>query len=536
MPAAPALAPTLADVIVDALRRHGVERMFGIPGGGSSLALIEAADGAGIEFVLTRTESAAAIMAGVTGELSGTPGVILAGIGPGAASAVNGIAYSHLERAPVVLFTDGPASSLHQAIDQNALFRPITKTQGRLRAANGRTDMETAIRAALTPPWGPVHLDLTAAEASQPVTDPGEPSPATPAPQADAAALERARGMLVQSRRPVLLVGLEARYGESPAAVQRLADALSCPVLLTYKAKGVLPDSHPGAVGMFTGSASEAECIERSDLIVLFGLDPVEMIPGDWRYDAPILDLSPALGPDRDKPAVPECRVVGSLADTVEALLPVDPATEWTPAEIEALATDMRARLALRGSGHTAETVVRAVSDAAPEGCRATIDAGAHMFSAFACWSADRSFGVLKSNGLSTMGFALPAAIASALQEPDRSVVAITGDGGLMMCLAELTTAVERECRIVVVVLNDAALSLIDIKQQRQQRKSLGVRYPAVDFAGAAEALGCRAWQVGAEDPLPPVLGDVFSGDGPALIDVTVDASGYGDQLVALRG
>jgi len=158
------------------------------------------------------------------------------------------------------------------------------------------------------------------------------------------------------------------------------------------------------------------------------------------------------------------------------------------------------------------------------------------MFSTLALWRADRAFGVLKSNGLSTMGFALPAAIASALQEPGRPVAAITGDGGLMMCLAELTTAVERRCRVVVVVVNDAALSLIDIKQQRQQRKSRGVRYPAVDFAGAARALGCRAWRLDAGDALTPVLGDAFKGDGPALIDVAIDPSGYGDQLVAIRG
>ena len=105
-------AVTLAEHIVEALVGEGVERLFGIPGGGSSLDLIAAADAAGIDFVLTKTETAAAIMAAVTGELSGSPGVVLTGIGPGAASAVNGIAYARLEQAPVLLFTDGPASSL----------------------------------------------------------------------------------------------------------------------------------------------------------------------------------------------------------------------------------------------------------------------------------------------------------------------------------------------------------------------------------------------------------------------------------------
>ncbi len=121
--------------------------------------------------------------------------------------------------------------------------------------------------------------------------------------------------------------------------------------------------------------------------------------------------------------------------------------------------------------------MIETLAAAAPAGYRLTVDAGAHMFSALARWPADEPFGVLKSNGLSTMAFALPAAIASALQAPGRPVAAITGDGGLMMCLAELATAVERRCPLVIVVLNDAALSLIDIKQQ--QRPNRGVRYPA---------------------------------------------------------
>ncbi len=529
---------SLARHILDALARRGIERMFGIPGGGSSLALIEAAGAVGIDFVLTRTETAAAIMAAVTGELSGTPGVVLTGIGPGAASAANGIAYAHLERAPVVLFSDGPASSLHQAFDQNALFAPITKSQGRLRPENGRADLEACLEIALTPPWGPVHLDLTAADAAAPVSSRVIPAPAAsaarPPLEIEARPLERARDMLARSRRPVLLVGLEARHGQTPSALRRLAEALSCPVLLTYKAKGVLPDSHPNAVGLFTGATAEAECIDRSDLIVLFGLDPVEIIPGAWRYDAPVLDLRTAEG--APPPAAPDCRVVGHLVETVRGLLPVDGVSGWSRSEIAALRDGMRARLAMTGKGHTAQTVIETLSEEAPAGCRLAVDSGAHMFSAMSSWRADEPFGVLKSNGLSTMGFALPAAIASALQEPERPVVAVTGDGGLTMCLSELTTAVERRCPIVVAVLNDAALSLIDIKQQRRQRVSRGVRYPRVDFAAVAGALGCRAWRLGPDEPLSPALEDALAGEGPALLDIAIDPSGYGDQLSALRG
>lgn len=526
--------PLLASAVADSLRRHGVRRMFGIPGGGSSLELIEAAGGAGIDFVLARTETAAAIMAAVTGELTGAPGVVLTGVGPGAASAVNGIAYAHLEKAPVLLFTDGPASSLHQAFDQNALFAPITRRQGRLRPDGGGAEIETAIAAALTPPWGPVHLDLTADDARTPVSGEDGAPPRPPEAKPDPAALDHARALLAESRRPVIVAGLEARYGAHPQALRALSDALACPVMPTYKAKGALADDHPGVTGVFTGAVADGDVLDEADLIVLFGFDPIEKIPGAWEYAAPVLDLTAF---ERAAPPIePACRVVGPLPETIDSLLQEKPATNWKKDEIAELRERLRKRIALRGSGHTADTAIAALAGAAPEGCRLSVDAGAHMFSVFAGWQAREPFGMLKSNGLSSMGFALPAAIASALQEPERPAAAITGDGGMLMSLSELTTAVEHGCNIVTVVINDAALSLIDIKQQRQQYRSSGVRYPSVDFAASARGLGCRAWRVEPGEPLAPVLEQAFAGPGPALVDVICDPDGYGDQLEALRG
>jgi acetolactate synthase-1/2/3 large subunit len=190
----------------------------------------------------------------------------------------------------------------------------------------------------------------------------------------------------------------------------------------------------------------------------------------------------------------------------------------------------------LSGKGITAETATRAVQRAAPAGTRLTVDAGAHMFAARALWRAAAPYAVLKSNGLSSMGFALPAAIASALEQPLVPVVALTGDGGMMMSLGELATARQAGGKIVCVVLNDAALSLIDIKQQRAQRPAIGVRYPRSDFAAVAEGLGCRGWRVGSDDDLDLALAGAFACAGPAVVDVTIDPSGYGAQLEALRG
>jgi len=346
--------------------------------------------------------------------------------------------------------------------------------------------------------------------------------------------LARAGTLLATSRRPVILAGLEARHAGAPGALGQLAAALACPVLTTYKASGVLPASHPGLAGLFTGATAEADLIHAADLILLFGLDPIEIIPGRWPYASPVLDLCAA--PATALAVEPACRVVGDLARIADALVPALTASDWSAGEIDAARRAMVEKLALGGFGHTALTTIGAAARAAPAGARLTVDAGAHMFSTLAAWPAREPFGVLKSNGLSTMGYALPAAIASALQDPARRVIAVTGDGGILMCLSELTTAVARGCRLTVIVINDAALSLIDIKQQHQQNRSIGVRYAGADIAACAGALGCRAWRVEPGDEIAPVLNQAFAADGPTLIDVVASADGYGDQLLALRG
>ena len=535
---APIHKPTVVQGLTAALDGHGVRRLFGVPGGGSSLDVIDAAADRGMEFILAKGETSAAIMAAVTAELSGAPGVILTGIGPGAASAVNGIAYAALERSPVLLITDCFEDTpglrpLHQRFDQGALYAPLVKAYRRLSADDGAPVIEELLQTALDHPRGPVHIDLSTSQAAAPLADHDpRPDAAPPPAEADLAA---ARMLLSGAKRPVVVAGLQARDAPAAAALSTLVDALDCPVLATYKAKGVFPENDRRCVGMFTGVSAEFDCIAGADLIVFFGLDPVELIPQPWPLQAPVLDLSPV--PGQLHPVAPTAAVAGPLALSVEGVADAAGKSAWTTAEIAALRDGLRRRLSMEpGGGRNTQAVVEAVGRAAPAGVRLSVDAGAHMFSAMAFWEARAPHDVLKSNGLSTMGYALPAAIASALHEPDRPAVAMTGDGGLMMCLSELATAVRYGLNVVVIVFNDAALSLIDIKQQRQQRQSRGVRYPAVDLAAAARGLGCRAWRVDEGAPLEPVLAEAFAGTGPAVIDIAVDPAGYGAQLAGLRG
>lgn len=541
----PNTTPTVAQTLTAALAEAGVKRIFGIPGGGSSLEIIEAASAQNIDFVLTRDETAAAIMAATAGELSGSVGVVLTGLGPGAANVVNGVAHAFLDRAPLLVLTDlmGAAADFttHQVIDHGTIMRPIVKGTARLRPDGAGETIEHAIRLARTDPAGPVHLDLSAADAASPVAA-GEPAaaldngPQTENQVDDVAAV---RTLLSNAKRPVVLAGLDARWPDGAAALGTLADKLGCPVLTTYKAKGALAHDHPLFAGILTGGAAEADCIARADLILLFGLDPVELIPQRWRYDAPVIEISPVA--DRPQYVEPRAAMIGPLTRSAERLAEAARASAWTHAEIAELREGMLTALASppptsNSAPITPQALVEAAAGAAPANTRVAVDAGAHMIPATTFWPACEPMGLLISNGLATMGYALPAAIASALHAPQTPSLALTGDGGLMMCLGELSTAVRYRANVTVGVFNDAALSLIDIKQQAQGRDPHDVRYAAPDFAAIARDMGCAAWLVAAPTDLVPAFEAAFAHDGPTVVDVVTDPSGYPAQLKALRG
>jgi len=528
---------SVAATLVRELRRLGVRRMFGVPGGGSSLDLIQAGADQGVDFVLARTETAAAIMAAATAEITGNPGVVLTGLGPGAAAVINGLAQARLDRAPLVVITDAypPAYGAfvtHQRLDHAALFAPLVKGSLAPTGATAPGQLRALLDAALQPPRGPVHVDLGGAAAGESMAA-GGPIERASIPPAGPWQVEHARALLAAATRPVLLVGLEAR-GAADAA-RALAAELGGPALTTWKAKGVIADDDRLRVGLVAGGAAEAACLAEADLIVQLGFDPVELIPQPWRYVAPVVDLAEAARAAHY--ARPAASLIGPLAQGAAALSGVSRRNAWTARAIRAHRERLHAAHAMaRSAAIGPQDVVEAVIAAAPEGCRATIDAGAHMFPAIARWPAPGPNAVLISNGLATMGFALPAAIASALAEPARPVVALVGDGGLMMCLGELATAAERRCRIVVVAFNDAALSLIDLKQAGRDLEPRGCRTAPVDFAAAARAFGLAAERVEAKAELRPALDRAFAHEGPGLLDVQVDPRGYGALLQALRG
>ena len=326
---------SIAATLLAELRGRGVRRMFGLPGGGASLDLIEAGAELGIDFVLALSETAAAIMAATTAELSGTPGVVLTGLGPGAASVTNGLAHAALDRVPLVLMSDAYPPEIaawvtHQRIDQPALFAPLVKASLAPSWATTLAELRQLLDLAMTAPQGPVHIDFSASAALASLAETDLDQPAL----ADAAVprqIETAWGLLERAERPVLLIGLQAR--RAPVAARALAEALGGPVLTTWKAKGVVSSDHPLFVGLFTGAEAEALCVAEADLIVQFGFDPVELIPRPWRYHAPIIDISDVAA--QTHYARPSAAVIGPLEEGAAALGGVRRRGGWSATTIE---------------------------------------------------------------------------------------------------------------------------------------------------------------------------------------------------------
>jgi acetolactate synthase-1/2/3 large subunit len=319
------------------------------------------------------------------------------------------------------------------------------------------------------------------------------------------------------------------------SAIRALASRQHVPAMVTYKAKGVVADEDPWFAGVFTNATIEESILDESDLLIGIGLDPVELIPRAWKYRQPIVYCGAWRVPDDHVPF--ELQVLLPIAETAAVLSAGLTKSHWDARRLGAHVEEQRRRVRVSGDGFTAQQVVEAAaSKLAPSAGRVTIDAGAHMFPATVLWPVREPSGMLISNGLSTMGFALPAAIGAALLDRDRPVVALTGDGGLLMCAGELLTAVREKVRVITIVFNDASLSLIEIKQQARELPPSGVALGAVDWVALAGSVGMPGWTARDEGELRRAIDCAVAHDGPTLIDAKIDRSNYGATLRAIRG
>ena len=549
-PAGGSTVRTVAEEVMVAAADVGYPLLCGLPGGGTSLDLIEASQQAGSRFLPTATESGSVIIAATIGDLTGRAAVVTTTLGPGVTSAVNGIASASLDRQPVLVVSDGYDPSererfQRQHIDVASLLAPITKGAFELTAENPAATVREALALAQQVPAGPVQLTLPASSAGRLSIDAGNGRAALlPTPShssTDEAALSRAADLFAGSTRPVLLAGAEARADAAAAALRRLAEAVAAPVLTTYRGKGTLPDDHPLAAGLFTNGALEQELLASCDLIVGVGLDPVELLARDWQFDAPYLDLREASG--ARPPTRPAASALGQLDRALDFLAEAGkPAPlSWTA---QAAIARRRAGEALRkatadahqGAGLAPTRVVEIARQTAPPDTLVTMDSGAHMLPVAALWQSFEPRSFFCSSGLATMGFALPAAIGLAVASPSRPVLAFVGDAGLLMSAPELGTLAGLAATVVVLVFADRSLSLIELKVGQRSLPAGALATPAVNWQTLAESFGLPATTASNEHALEDALAAALRRPGPSMVVATVDPSSYGRIAQVFRG
>lgn len=536
---------TVSSVMADVLAAEGTRFMFGVPGG-ENIYFMEDARLRGIEYVLAKREGSAAFMADMVGQLTGTPGVVLSTLGPGSTNLPNGVANAMLDRSPMLAITAQVqrhriGTWTHQYVDHARLFTPITKLSLSVIPEAAGKIMRRAVRTALAPRPGPVHLDLSSdvaqAEATVGRRDlvlPGEPgSRRSGQGAAHPQDLERAVQVLGRAKRPLIVAGLAAARAGTGASLPAVAEHLGAPVVTTAKGKGVMPEDHPLFAGVIDMAAPKliAELITKADLVIAVGFDAVELIK-DWDFDVPTLHVDAV--PNTDQVYAAEVELVGDISTICGQLTAAGTVTSaWTEQELASHRASVRKMLVDDSTsvGLAPHQVVLACREAFSDDTIVTVDVGSHKLLVGQLWHTRQPNTVFQSNGLSAMGFAFPAAIAAKLARPTRPVLCLTGDGGMSMALSELEVAVARSLPLVTVIFSDGSLNRIELKQQAASMPSTGTRTMRDHFAKVAEAYG--AIGLVAKDPagLERALSTALTAVGPVVIEAVVDPAEYAVQF-----
>jgi acetolactate synthase-1/2/3 large subunit len=532
---------TVAAEVVNALRELGVKYVFGVPSGGWVDYMEALRKTAGIEFILTTHEGGAGMMADVCGRLGTAPGVCFGTFGPGATNLATGVGEALLDRSPMIAFTDEMPESMRgrttqMGIDHQALFQPLTKKTTRLRADRVRSILFDAARLALEEKPGPVHVGLPvgmSAERAE-LENIAFASPVPPAP-AHAPLLEQAAELFAGSRKPILALGLSATRANVQQEIRTLAEKHHIPVLLTPMAKGLLPEDHPCYAGVVFHALSDmvGETHQQADLVIGIGYDPIEFNYESWLpKHAPLIsfDVAPA---DIDTRAYNlAVDAVGDIRHSLESLLALPAGNkDWDLAALAERRDKIFTKLAPSGGRFGPKAALAILRDMLPQDGIMTCDVGAHTHLIGQMWRTPAPGLQIMTNGWSTMGFGIPAAIAAKLMRPQQSVFAVVGDGGFLMTAGELATAIRYNVKIVVLVLTDNDLALIRIKQEKKGKPIYGTPIRNAGTIGGPDIFGVPVRSAADAATLRKDLEWAFAVEGPAIVEALVDSREY-DSVV----
>ncbi|MBV6392628.1 MAG: Acetolactate synthase isozyme 3 large subunit [Anaerolineales bacterium] len=525
--------PSLSELIAQKLTEANVDVVFGLPGG-ENVEALDALRKRGIQFVLVRNESSAVFMADARARLTGGIGVALTTLGPGATNAYAGVAHAFLDRAPVLLLTAQTdpklvGSHTHQALDLQAVFKPVTKFTASLTPENANETLDHALRILRANRPGPAHLSVPAAFANRPVNNISLPSPSPAMGLVDRDRIARAGEILSSSRRPVIVAGLGLEPDKPYSQLRALAESLHAPVIDTPKSKGALPADHPlfvGTLGLTTTDPAY-EILDASDCILAIGFDVVELVK-PWAQPQPTIWIS---NWENDDPRIDaECELVGGLNSILDALLDSTVRVDETWGEKKVSAW-REARLSPPKSDTAPNRIspadaLSSIRSNTPPETIVTTDVGSHKIFTALNWRALEPNAFFVSNGLSAMGFGVASAIAAA-RATRKPTVCVTGDAGLAMGIGELAIAVELDLPLIVVVMNDSALDLIRFAQTKRDLQVFGTEFINPNYELVARGYGFEYARIENRNQCDAAIVKAVAGRKPALLEMMIDAAGY---------
>ncbi len=527
-----------AEVMVQALENERVKYIFGIPGE-ENIDFLEAVSQSKIQFVLTRHEQGAGFMADVYGRLTGRAGVCLATLGPGATNLFTPVADANLDRAPLVAITGQAGTSQmhkesHQYIDIVSMFRSITKWNTRISSPDIVAEaVRKAFKLAEAEKPGATHLELPEDIAELAVENPEylevrkvrRPTP-------DPKAVARAVDLLNKSKKPLILAGNGTVRKRATKQLRELLDKTKIGICNTFMGKGAA--GHEYEYNLFTIGLQARDHVafafQEADLIIAIGYDIVEYSPRFWNPDGKKkiihIDFNEA---EVDYWYNPEVELVGDIAAAIWCLNEFI-GNDFPQGRGEFVMKHRKNILAdiheFDNSEHfpfKPQKIIHDVRAVMGENDILISDVGAHKLWVARSYIAYEPNTCLISNGFASMGIALPGGIAAKLVYPDRKIMTISGDGGFLMNVQELETAVRLKTPTVNMVWSDGTLGLIEWKQQNKFGRAYGTRFENPDWVKMAESFGAIGIKVSKGDYLKEVFRKAFSYDKPVVIDCPVD-------------
>jgi acetolactate synthase I/II/III large subunit len=528
---------TVARVFVECLENEGVDVVFGLPGE-ENLHMIDALADSSIRFVTTRDERGASFMADTYGALTGSAGVCLATLGPGAINLMLGIANAQLDSHPLVAVTaqaslDRIYKESHQYVDIVSMFRPITKWGDMVTVRAAVPEMvRKAFKQAETERPGATFIVLPEDVAERecegeplPVNVPVDPAPAE-------AQVRRAALVLEQAANPVVLAGPGVARDGATEALIRFSERLDLPVATTFLGKGVFPDDHPNALGTIGFMVRDYANFgfDSADVVVAVGYDLVEYPPSRWNphHDKQIIHVHRTVA-EVDSAYALAVGLQGDTSATLDAIGKAATRARRT-GETTAPATALLHDELRRGASDDAfpvkpQRLVADIRSAMGHEDIVLADTGAVKMWMARLYPTYCPNTCIVSNGLATMAFSLPGAVAAKLRHPERRVLAAMGDGAFLMSAAEIETAVREGVHITILVWVDGGYGLIRWKEELSLGRTAAVSFGNPDFVRFAESFGAKGYAIAAADELLPTLERALVDDAVSVIACPVDYS-----------